>query len=222
VEVRGVSLGAVASVRDQIAGGVRARLATQSLLTGQLYVSLDYHPDKPAVYKTSADASPPEIPTIPSETTEIRNTFGEVVAKVRALPLEELVGKLTSAATGLDRLMNKPELADAVDQVDAALVEARSALGRVDRRIDPLADETQATVAAAREVLSGLKGTIARLEGAAAGAEDLVEPGSPVQAQLLDTLQELARSARAVRTAAEELAQKPDSLIYGRGKEEPR
>src|SRR5262249_17834462 len=50
-QVLGESKGAVRTMEEQIDRGLRARLATQSILTGQLYVSLDYHPEKPAVFK---------------------------------------------------------------------------------------------------------------------------------------------------------------------------
>jgi hypothetical protein len=43
-----------------------------------------------------------------------------------------------------------------------------------------------------------------------------VDPGSPVQVQLVTALQELVRSARAVRTLAEGLAEQPDAILFGR------
>jgi paraquat-inducible protein B len=216
VMLRGGSRGILRAVEEQIQRGLRARLSTQSILTGQLYVNLDYHPDKPANFHR-IDSGEPEIPTIPSELTEIRNTFADLVAKLRALPLEDMVGRLASASAGIDRLVNKPELADAIDQLDATLTQVRSTMGRIDRRIEPLADEAQAAVADARRALGKIDGSLARLDATVADAQQLVEPGSPVQVQLVSALQELVRSARAVRTLAEGLAQEPDSILFGRG-----
>jgi len=218
IKLRGEYLGSVrAEVEKQVERGLRARLATQSILTGQLYVSLDFHPEKPAKPKRG-DSGLPEIPTIPSELTEIRNTFADLVAKLRALPLEDMVGRLASASAGIDRLVNKPELASAIDQLDATLGQLRSAVARIDRKIEPLADETQATVGEARKALVELDATLRRLESTVADTQQLVDPSSPVQVQLLTALEELAHSARAVRALAEGLAQEPDAILFGRGR----
>ncbi|MBS3917077.1 MAG: MCE family protein, partial [Sulfuritalea sp.] len=53
--------------RETVSGlvqrGLRARLRMQSILTGQLYVDLDFHPDKPAHF-VATDPAISEIPTI--------------------------------------------------------------------------------------------------------------------------------------------------------------
>jgi len=210
VQVRGQPRGTIRGVRAQIERGLRARLATQSLLTGQLYVSLDYLPDKPAVFKKPPDSDPPEIVTVTSELTEVRKSFVSLADRLGSLPLEDLVTRFTSAAQGLDTLLRKPELEHAIAELDASLTEAHSVVSRLDRRIDPLADETQAAIETAHEALTGLRGTVAN-------ADQMVQPGSPVQVQLLAALQQLERAARAVQTLADALAAKPDAIVFGKG-----
>jgi paraquat-inducible protein B len=187
--------GVKGGVAHEIKRGMRARLKSLSLITGKLYVDLDYYPDKPAVYKR-LDPKTREIPTIPSEFDEIRATVGEFIGELRKLPLPELVDKLASAAKGVDELMNKPELDHAIDELDAALTEARGALTKVNARVDPLADSA---------------------ESALQQVDGMVKPGSPVQYQLIAALQELERAARSVRVLADGLSQQPDSIIFGKG-----
>jgi paraquat-inducible protein B len=187
--------GVKGGVAHEIKRGMRARLKSLSLITGKLYVDLDYYPDKPAVYKR-LDPKTREIPTIPSEFDEIRATVGEFIGELRKLPLSELVDKLASAAKGVDELMNKPELDHAIDELDAALTEARGALTKVNARVDPLADSA---------------------ESALQQVDGMVKPGSPVQYQLIAALQELERAARSVRVLADGLSQQPDSIIFGKG-----
>ena len=73
----------------EIEAGLRARLKSLSLITGKLYIDLDYYPDKPAVFKRF-DPDTPEIPTISTELEEIRATAGEFIKELRRLPLSEL------------------------------------------------------------------------------------------------------------------------------------
>jgi paraquat-inducible protein B len=48
-----------------VAKGLRAQLQTGSLLTGQLFVDLDFHPDAPPA-KVNYDREYPELPTLPA------------------------------------------------------------------------------------------------------------------------------------------------------------
>lgn len=219
VQVRGQTAGGVAAVERQVERGLRARLKSQSLITGQLYVDLDYYPDKPADFK-HLEPETPEIPTIPSELTEIRNTVTDLVARVQKLPLEELVEKIVSATEGVDRLVNKPEIDDAIDQLDATLAEVRTAVGTLGRSVGPITDSTQATLEEARAAVARLDTTVQELNATISDARTIVEPGSPMQYQLLSSLEELEEAARAVRVLAQGLSAQPDAIIFGKDAKE--
>ena len=63
--------------------GLRGRLKTGSLLTGQLYVDLDFYPDTPP--KTLVyGGDQPEIPTLPSITEELQDSVTEIMAETQA------------------------------------------------------------------------------------------------------------------------------------------
>lgn len=200
----------VGGVQREIGLGLRAQLKSQSLITGKLYVNLDYFPKKPAVYK-HADPDTPEIPTVPTELEEIRSTLTAIIDKIRALPLKELVDKLAGAASGLDKLMNKPELDHAIDELDGALGEARAVLTKVDARVDPLADSAEGALDEAKVALKRIEVTVDEVKG-------MLEEGSPVRYELVTALDEVAQAARSIRVLADGLADDPDSLIFGKGK----
>jgi len=210
--IGGVGRESVKGLQREVTRGLRAQLKSQSLITGKLYVSLDYFPNKPAVYK-DLDPDTPEIPTVPTELEEIRSTLTGLLDEFRALPLKELVDKLAGAATGLDKLLNKPELDHAIDELDGALGEARSVLTKVDARVDPLADSAQGALDEAKIALE-------RIEAAVAVVKGMLQEGSPVRYELVTALEEVARAARAIRVLADGLADDPDSIIFGKGKSE--
>ena len=105
--------------------------------------------------------------------------------------------------------MNKPELDQAIDDLQLALAEARGTLAKVNKRVDPLADSAESAFDQARVALQQVDGAVANVDG-------MVEPGSPVQYQLISALQELERAARSVRVLADGVAQQPDSIIFGK------
>ena len=88
-------------VERLIEAGFRAQLQSQSLLTGLLFVNLDFYPDKPPRL-VGGDEPYPEIPTIPSDLEQLQQTAGDVAARMPAL-LDQLNGLLTELNQALDR-----------------------------------------------------------------------------------------------------------------------
>jgi len=208
VTVEGAKEGSVEGVKRFIAGGLRAQLKTQSFITGKLYLDLDLHPGTPANYK-KLDPNVNEMPTVPSEMQQIALKARELFAKLSELPLEDLVKRIDSAAKGIDTLVNKPELADAIDQLDGTLKEARDLVAKVDTRFDGLIDGAESTMADLRAAIAAAKSTLE-------GVETAIEPGSPVYYQLVSTLEELEQTARSVRLLADDLSRDPEQVIFGK------
>lgn len=114
------------NIRQFIDHGMRAQLMTGSLLTGQKIVSLAFMPDQPAVFR-DPDGNEWEIPTVQSEFDVYKAQIADTLAKVQALPLDELVAQLMATIEGFGTTAGKAnELMDTV-QADTA-----SVLSRVD------------------------------------------------------------------------------------------
>lgn len=128
--------------------GLRAQLGLQSLVTGQLMVKLDFHPEKP-VKLVGIEPEYPEFPTIPSPTEEI-------ISKLEALPLQELVNKLTSAIEGIERTINSPKLAESLDSFNRSLATIRDLVQKIDNRMDPIVTGIDQTVKDARRLVQNI------------------------------------------------------------------
>ena len=61
----------VLSPAQYVKAGIRAKLGTESYVTGQLLVELDFRPDLPGVFRARQKNGPPEIPTIPGDVEQI-------------------------------------------------------------------------------------------------------------------------------------------------------
>ena len=62
--------------------GIRAKLGTESFVTGQLLVELDFRPDLPAVFRAREKGGPPEIPTIPGDVQQVLERVQSFFAQV--------------------------------------------------------------------------------------------------------------------------------------------
>ena len=106
--------------------GLRAQLRAGNLITGQLYVALDFPPQ---VKKVDFDdkARPLRIPTETASLDQIQTRITDIVTKVDQIPFDEIGKRLNSALGNADALMKRldGEVAPAATQT---LKEARSTL----------------------------------------------------------------------------------------------
>ena len=92
--------------------GLRAQLQTGNLLTGELFVDLTFVANAPpAELDTSGPI--PVIPSVPATIEALQASVTAIMNKIAALPLEQLVGSLTKTATGLEAIVNSPEIKEA-------------------------------------------------------------------------------------------------------------
>lgn len=125
--------------------GLRAQLLLDSLVTGQLYVNLDIHDSAPLILTRNHNQHP-ELPAIPSSLEELTKTFED-------LPLKDLADKLIHSAEGFDKLINSPDLHNALTKLDTLLGNSNELLKRLDTRIAPLSDSALGTLEQARMTL---------------------------------------------------------------------
>ena len=218
--------------------GLRAVLTTQSFITGQLMIELDFHPGSPAnLRSTKGDLL--EIPTIPSTTERLANAL-------QRLDLEGMEKHLEDTLSGIDRIVNNPDLKAGIGELKGVLSDARRLLQNMNARVGPLADGLDATVQDTRKLVKNLDGRVkpladnvnrtladfdqlardadARLgsltnslDKTLAGARGVLSQDAPLIVELENTLQAISDAARSIRQLANTLDQQPEALIQGRG-----
>jgi paraquat-inducible protein B len=178
--------------------GLRAQLKLGNLLTGQLYVALDYYPDEmPQVVIESDDV--PVIPTMPADLDGIISNAGRFVARLDKLPIEDIGKNIDRLTRELAQGVNASEVKQAVGALDEAMQTIKIAADRVNA-----------------STLPALNSALAKLDKAAGDLEALVDADAPLQYELLRALEELASAARAVRSMADLIERQPESLIRGK------
>jgi len=228
------------TLRRLIERGLRARLRMQSILTGQLYVDLDFHPDKPARFV----APDPEVSEIPT----IRTAVQELTRKLEGFPMDTFLADVAAIGASLNQTLNTPETRNLPRRLDATLKHLESLAARLDAKSGPILDETRVDLVEMRKALVAAQSAMARLEtaadriGALAGADSewlrnltraseelagaaqtvrrLAEAESPTVQHANQALKEIARAAEALRKLAELLEQQPDAILRGKRKPE--
>lgn len=200
-------------MKEAIDHGLRARLETQSLVTGLLYIELGFHPDTPVRYMQLGDTYA-EIPTIPSNLEEIVSRAMRAIARISQIPFEEMVNSFTSLAKNVDSLVQDPKVRESLASIDAAAREAESLLRALRVEVKPLAHDTNATA-------EDLRKTLSEVREFAESAQGMLKDGSPLRYQLSSALSELTNAARALRVLADYLERDPQAILTGKDAVEP-
>src|SRR5262249_18072897 len=142
--------------------GLRAQLRSGSLLTGQLYVALDFFPDAPPA-KLDWSREPTVFPVVPSTVPDLEAKITGILTKLDHLPIEALGDDARNVLASVDAtLQSARALVDrANDQVvpglDSTLAGLRTVLATAD---GVLKTELSTTLAEANATLVKLRGAI--------------------------------------------------------------
>jgi paraquat-inducible protein B len=219
---------ALTFLTTRIREGLRARLASTSLLTGGLKIELVQVDDAPPFTLVTGEGIIPKIPTTESTVSDAAATVEGVITRINNLPIEELMISAIQLFDSAELLVSDDDLREtpqdlralltdvrtivASDDVQALPVTLNAAIGRFEALLlqlekeqlaTKLASAVDAAALAAQGVSSSVEGVpalIAQVQGVAAKAEAL-----PLD-DLITELSSLSKSADAILTT--EAAQK--------------
>ena len=188
--------------------GLRARLQTGSLLTGQLFIDLDMQPKTP-IRLVGAGRTEPELPTVMGNLEQMTTQMKGIVDKLDKVDIVAIGSELQSTLKGTAAIANSPNLDKTIADLAASLSSLRGILRKVDDRAEPITANLEQALAAARDALEKSKATMAAVEG-------VLSPESPMHDNAARLAQELSSTAKSLRSLVEMLERSPQSLLFGR------
>jgi paraquat-inducible protein B len=130
--------------------GLRGQLKTASLLTGQLYVSIDFFPAAPKV-KIDWNEAVPELPTVPGNLQGLQDSITNLVAKLNKIPFDGIGKNLNSTLSDADALLKSLDR-EMIPEARNTLAAARAALVSANSTLQPDSALAQSTVDTMREL----------------------------------------------------------------------
>jgi paraquat-inducible protein B len=178
--------------------GMRAQLIKQSMVTGQLIVELDFHPDKPAKL-VAGDDEYMEIPTITSG-------MDDLVKQIEKAPIQEILNKVLSAVDGIEKAINSKEVKESLRSLEQAVKNLNKLVLNIDSRIEPLVSTLEETVKdygkLARNVDRQVKPVLSGIAKTEGHANKLVKNVDAQVTRLGSSIDETAKSASAALVEA--------------------
>ena len=195
--------------------GLRAQLNSVSLVTGMLYIKLDFFPDTP-VELTGLNEDYIEIPSTPTSGELLQERLLGSLEKFEKMPILEITEELHATLQGVQvSLQEINKLAGHFRDIDTretlaslnrSLDAAEDLMTNLDSKLDPIASSFVDISQAAQDTLKSMEAFVGRLEGSA--AEERYE--------LRTMLIELSKANRAIRVLVDHLQRDPRSLVWGK------
>ena len=134
--------------------GLRAQLRNGNLLTGSVYVALDFFPKAPPA-KINMDKNPIELPTVANSLDEIQSQVQEIATKLNKVPYEQIAGDLRNTLAALNKTLANTEQAvtrintDVTPELTAAMKDVRKTVSSAERTLaddSPLQQDMRQTL----------------------------------------------------------------------------
>lgn len=182
-------------VQRLVERGLRAQLALDSIVTGQLFVQLDFMPSVPIKLMAGDDEDYQEIPTAPSPLEKLQETLQNI-------PINELVNKTVAALEKLDTLLSSDDLTSAIKNVNSMLIEVRELASHLDTQGEGILKEFKVVIDQISVTLQSVQKTL--------------QEGAPLTGKASVALDQFSESARSLRRLADTLEEHPEALLRGK------
>jgi paraquat-inducible protein B len=215
--------------------GLRAQLQIESFVTGVLLVDLDFYPDTEPTMRGTVDDLP-EIPTVPSEIQAALERAQMFVARLQALPLDEIVDHVNGITKGVEQIVNSPRVDNILAGVERIVADPRAAelIPQVTRTLEQVtataaelqqlgaraSGETGEVGDAAQQALVQVQDLTKELQGLLTDLRNYTDAESTLRFEISALARESKESMRSIRLLMDYLERHPEALLRGRSPNE--
>lgn len=146
--------------------GLRAQLRPGNLLTGQMYVALDFFPDAAPAKLAMLDGGAVQLPTVDAEMIEIQTQVRSILKKVEGVPFDEIGKEARDTLVTLNKTLKRLDgvMADAKSDTLPELKDSLRAISQTLSGDSPTQQDTRAALRAMTDAARALKSLADGLE----------------------------------------------------------
>ena len=215
------------TIKEFVTQGLRGQLQTESLVTGVLYVALDWFPETPLNFVQPAGDhfQYEEIPAVPSELEQAHEALVRVVKKIDDIDFKRLIDSLAKTSDGVGQLVsvNSPALKSILQSMDQAMPQLRGAISdfrklttTADHNIENVSGDLHQTLTAAQSAIDQIAATMKEAQTTIVSVRATVDPNSPTIYELTKSLREVSGAASSLRLLADSLDHNPQAVVLGK------
>ena len=210
-----------------VVDGFRGQLEMESLVTGLLYVALDFFPGTPInfVQQDNVNNKYPEIPTLPTSLEQAKGAVDRILNKLEEIDFKRLIDSLTKTSDEVGQLVrvNSPTVKSILQSVNQAMPQLRGAIldfrtltATANNNVTNVSEDLHQTLTAADSAIEQIAATMKEAETTIISLRATVDPNSPTFYELTKSLREVSSAASSIRLLADSLDRNPQAVILGK------
>lgn len=204
---------ALENARLLVHQGMRARLMSANLITGQQQIALEMI-ENPAPAEITMQGNVIVMPSVPGQFASIMEGVTRVLAGIEAMPWADIGRNVNSTVAGVNELVRGPELRQSLAALQGTLTAAEETMRRIDTSLQP-------TLRSLPQIMTNLNATIAQANRLILSANRGYGDESQFQRDMERMLEQITVAARSLRSLVDQLNRNPESLIRGRSTQGP-
>ena len=197
-----------ARMRDLVHRGLRVKLESSNLLTGQKQLALDLYKDAgPGELEKEGDAY--VIPVLGGGSDDIATAANNLINRLNSIPFDSIGKNLDQTLAGVDALVNDKDVTASVAALKSTIASAETLIKTLNQGIVP-------TMQRLPVIASGLESSVQRTDKLIASLQNGYGGDSHFSRDIARLTMQLTDAARSIRVLADLLSRHPEALIRGR------
>jgi paraquat-inducible protein B len=197
-----------ARMHDLVQRGLRVKLESASILTGQKQLAMDvYHDAGPGQLEKEGDDY--VIPALGGGADDVASAATSLVNRLNAIPFEAIGRNLDQTLVGVNTLVNDKQLGEAVATLRSTLASTQTLVNNLNHGLAPAMERLPV-------IASGLEDSVKRTDKLLGSLDTGYGADSRFNRDVSQLMAQLTDAARSVRVLADLLSRHPEALIRGR------
>jgi paraquat-inducible protein B len=189
--------------------GLRATLQSGNLLTGEMYIGLEFVPDASGADVTKENGAF-VVPSAESGgLSGLQSAANELLRNVNAIPFASIGQNLEAMTKGMNEITNGPQAKEALDSLAATMRDAQQAVRQLDSNLTPALKRLP-------DITNSLQGTLKQSSEMLRSLDGAYGDNSQFHRDLNRLLAQLNDAVRSLRSLADLLTRHPEALVRGR------
>jgi paraquat-inducible protein B len=200
--------------------GLRAQLKTGNILTGQLFVDLDFHPNAPAG-RIVWDGEHPNFPTVQQTSEEVLTIVNRIADELAALPIKQISGDLQAIVKNLrttTQQFSSDEVTSVLQNIDTITTKiSESDIGGMVADLNKAVTDISLLVENLNtDVESNFNDMLVQAQETLLALKRMLSVESSLSQGANRALKEVADAAARIRSLADYLERHPEALLRGK------
>lgn len=197
--------------------GLRAQLATESFLTGLLYVEVDLHPGAPLNLLLQPGSGPyREVPTIPTDLQQVQETAMKALAKLDKVDFVKLTQSITDAGSAAANLLRSPDIKETLDSLQTATRNLDMTISSIRGMVQNVNNRSGPVLASLKNAADQASVTLGQISSTAQTLQASLAPDAPLTYRLDVALENFSEASSAIRELTDYLQRNPSAIVRGK------